>query len=92
MTSFDHVVVGAGSAGCVLAHRLSADPQVSVLLVEAGDTNPLIEVPGRYATLMADPGIRRVPRDRHVRAGPEDDDVVDPRPAWHARDFILEGS
>ena len=37
MTQFDYVIVGAGPAGCVLANRLSADPGVNVLLVEAGD-------------------------------------------------------
>ena len=45
--TFDYVIVGAGSAGCVLANRLSADPSRSVCLVEAGpcDRSPLIHIP-----------------------------------------------
>jgi choline dehydrogenase len=65
---FDYVIAGAGTAGCVLANRLSADAGVSVALIEAGppDSDPAIRVPAMVAKAIGNPrqswGYQTVPQ------------------------------
>lgn len=72
VAEFDFVIVGAGSAGCLLANRLSANPDRRVLLVEAGGKDDWfwIKVPVGYLYTIANPAPTGVSRPRLTQAWP----------------------
>ncbi len=84
---FDYIIVGAGSAGCVLAHRLSADPTIKVLLLEAGprDWHPFVHMPAGLAKLIGKKGI-----NWDYSTAPEPN--LDGRMLWWPRGRVLGGS
>ena len=84
---FDYVIVGAGSAGCVLANRLSADGKNSVLLLEAGpkDTNLWIHVPLGYGRLFKEKTVNWM-----YQTEPEPE--LDGRSVFQPRGKVLGGS
>ncbi|MDE2156232.1 MAG: choline dehydrogenase [Xanthomonadaceae bacterium] len=87
MNNYDYVIVGAGSAGCVLANRLSADAGKRVLLLEAGpsDWNPLIHMPAGLARLVNQ---RSVNWNYHTEPEP----ALNQRRLWWPRGKTLGGS
>lgn len=85
--SYDYIIVGAGSAGCVLANRLSAQAGKRVLLLEAGpsDWHPLIHMPAGIARLV---NVRSVNWNYHTEPEPH----LDGRRLWWPRGKTLGGS
>ena len=83
---YDYVIVGAGSAGCVLANRLSEDPDVSVCLVEAGppDTEEGLHIPVAFSQLY------KTPFDWDFATEPEP--ALDGRSVYLPRGRVLGGS
>ncbi|HBK54847.1 MAG TPA: GMC family oxidoreductase [Xanthomonadales bacterium] len=86
-SEYDYIIVGAGSAGCVLANRLSADPDCQVLLLEAGpsDWHPFIHMPAGLAKLA---GNTRLNWSYQTAR----EDRLDGRSLWWPRGKVLGGS
>jgi choline dehydrogenase len=84
---YDYIIIGAGSAGCVLANRLSADPANRVLLLEAGprDWHPFIHMPAGLAKLVGRKGI-------NWDYDTEPEPALDGRRLWWPRGKVLGGS
>jgi len=84
---YDYIIIGAGSAGCVLANRLSEDPATKVLLLEAGprDWHPFIHMPAGLAKLVGDKGV-----NWNYDTAPEPH--LDNRRLWWPRGKVLGGS
>ena len=84
---YDFIIIGAGSAGCVLANRLSEDPTVKVLLLEAGprDWHPFIHMPAGLAKLVGQKGV-----NWNYDTAPEPH--LDNRRLWWPRGKVLGGS
>ncbi|WHZ19495.1 MAG: Oxidoreductase, GMC family [Rhodanobacteraceae bacterium] len=84
---FDYIIIGAGSAGCVLAARLSADPARRVLVLEAGprDWHPFIHMPAGLARLARN---RRINWDYSTEPQPQ----LGNRVIWWPRGKVLGGS
>ena len=84
---YDYIIVGAGSAGCVLANRLSEDPDCRVLLLEAGpsDWHPFIHMPAGLAKLVGKKGVNW---DYSTEAEP----TLAGRQLWWPRGKVLGGS
>ena len=87
IAEFDYVIVGAGSAGCVLANRLSADGKHTVLLLEAGpkDSNIWIHVPLGYGKLFKDKSVNWMYQT-------EPEPGLDGRQVFQPRGKVLGGS